>query len=60
MSEFEQQKFNIVSQVKGLCAHCSSGTQHECKVQTLAQQISQLSGVPLIVNDKFTGLLFTN
>jgi len=59
MSEFEKQKHYIANQVKGLCAHCSNGTPHQCRVQNLAQEISQLSGVPLIVNDKFTGLLFT-
>jgi len=54
MSEFEKQKNTIVSQIKGLCAHCANDVVHTCKLQNLAQ------GVPLIVNNRFTGLLFTN
>lgn len=60
MSEFERQKSNIANQLKGLCAHCANDIQHDCKIQGLAQQVVNLSGVPLIVNDRFTGLLFTN
>lgn len=59
MSEFEKQKFIAISQIKGLCAHCSNNIPHECKVQSLTNQIENLSGVPLIVNDRFQGLLFT-
>jgi hypothetical protein len=59
MSEFEQQKNTIASQVRSLCAHCSNGISHQCKIDSLARQISQLSGVPLIVNDRFNGILFT-
>lgn len=60
MSEFEKQKSNIASQLKNLCAHCSNHIEHNCKIRTLADQVSSLSGVPLIVNDQFNGLLFTN
>lgn len=59
MSEFERQRNNIAEQLKGLCAHCSNGVQHNCRIQILAQQVEQISGVPLIVNDRFNGLLFT-
>ncbi len=60
MSEFELKKSIIAKQVRGLCAHCSNGVEHNCRIDGLAKQISQLSGVPLIVNDRFNGLLFTN
>ena len=60
MSEFEKQKNTIVSQIKGLCAHCANDVVHTCKLQNLAQEVNSLSGVPLIVNNRFTGLLFTN
>jgi hypothetical protein len=60
MSEFEKQKINITQQIKGLCAHCSSGAPHKCRVQGIAEEISKLSGVPLMVNDRFSGLLLTN
>jgi hypothetical protein len=57
MSEFEKRKVNITQQIKGLCAHCSNGIPHQCKVQAIAEEISNLNGVPLIVNDHFSGLL---
>lgn len=59
MSEFEKQKINITNQIRGLCAHCKNGIAHNCRIEQLAQQVSNLSGVPLIVNDRFNGLLFT-
>lgn len=60
MSEFEKQKIAALRELKSLCAHCSNELRHTCKVQILASEVKQLSGVPLIVNDRFSGLLFTN
>ncbi len=60
MSEFELKKVTISNQIRGLCAHCSSGVDHKCKVQTLAEEVAKLNGVPLIVNDRFSGLLLAN
>jgi len=60
MSEFERQKRNIAVQLKNLCAHCANEVEHSCKIKSLAEQVRGLSGVPLIVNDHFNGLLFTN
>jgi hypothetical protein len=59
MSEFEKQKVSIASQLRGLCAHCSNEISHSCRLQHLAAEIASLSGVPLIVNDRFNGLLMT-
>lgn len=59
MSEFEKQKFNIASQIKSLCAHCMNGIEHNCRLEPIAREVASLSGVPLIVNDTFKGLLFT-
>jgi len=58
MSEFEKQKMSIARQLTSLCAHCKNDISHSCKLKTLASEISSLSGVPLIVNDRFDGLLF--
>lgn len=58
MSEFEKEKFNIAKALKSLCAHCINDVVHTCRVQVLANEINGLSGVPLIVNDRFNGLLF--
>lgn len=60
MSEFEKEKKNIAVQLKKLCAHCANEVEHNCKIRNLAEQVTGLSGVPLIVNDRFNGLLFTN
>jgi hypothetical protein len=59
MSEFEKRKMSISNQIKGLCAHCSSGVSHNCKIQSIAEEISKLSGVPLMVNDHFNGLILS-
>lgn len=59
MSEFEKQKYTVISQLKGLCAHCANEVNHSCRLQTLASEIASLSGVPLMVNDRFNGLLMT-
>lgn len=57
MSEFEKQKFTIISQLKGLCAHCANDVNHSCRLQSIVSEVAGLSGVPLIVNDRFNGLL---
>ena len=59
MSEFEKQKFTVISQLRSLCAHCESGVEHSCRMQHLAAEVASLSGVPLIVNSRFSGLLMT-
>jgi len=60
MSEFERQKTDIAQSLRNLCAHCSNEIEHSCKVGSLADQVKNLSGVPLIVNARFNGLIFTN
>lgn len=60
MSEFEKQKYTIISQLKGLCAHCANEVHHNCKLQTIVSEVADLSGVPLIVNARFNGLLISN
>jgi hypothetical protein len=57
MSEFEKQKYTVISQLKGLCAHCANEVNHNCKLQAIVSEVANLSGVPLIVNDRFNGLL---
>lgn len=60
MSELQKKKLNIVSQLRGLCAHCATGgrTAHRCPVQEISARIDALRGVPLIVNNEFKGVLF--
>jgi len=61
MSELEKKKFDIVSQLRSLCAHCACGNRlaHRCPVQEISARIAALSGVPLTVNNEFKGLLLS-
>ncbi len=60
MSELEQTKSFLIQNVLRLCAHCSSGDfPHSCPVQMISEQIKQIKGVPLLVNDEFKGVLFS-
>jgi len=56
MSEFEKQKYTIIGQLKGLCAHCANDVHHNCRLQNIVSEVAGLSGVPLIVNDRFNGI----
>jgi hypothetical protein len=60
MSELQKIKFNIVHQLRGLCAHCATGSQrpHSCPVQEISARIENLRGVPLMVNSEFKGVIF--
>ena len=60
MSEFEKQRVTVISQLKGLCAHCANDVRHNCKLQKIVSEVATLSGVPLIVNNQFNGLLIHN
>lgn len=59
MNEFEMQKNAIIRQLKSLCAHCSNNARHICKLKAIAREVADLSGVPLLVNDSFNGILLT-
>jgi len=61
MSELQKQKLNILSQLRGLCAHCSTQNrrEHRCPVQEISARIESIRGVPLIVNNEFKGVLFS-
>ena len=58
MSELQIKKNNIVNQLKGLCAHCASGRNHDCPVQGISARVKAIQGVPLIVNNEFRGVLW--
>lgn len=60
MGEMEKQKMNILSQLQGLCAHCSTKNAHphNCPVREISARVQSLRGVPLIVNSQFKGVLF--
>lgn len=61
MSELEIKKLNIVSQLRGLCAHCATHNPkaHNCPIQQISARIQAIRGVPLIVNSEFKGVLFS-
>ena len=60
MSELEKKKYDIVEQLRGLCAHCSNAgnREHRCPVRDISVRIQSLRGIPLIVNSEFRGILF--
>lgn len=59
MSEVEIQKNNVLSSVRGLCAHCvnSPGLPHSCPVASVVEILKGINGIPLIVNQEFRGIL---
>lgn len=59
MSEFEKQKDTAIRELKSLCAHCANEVSHSCRLQKIVSELDTLTGVPLIVNDQFTGLLIS-
>ena len=58
MSELESSKTKIVSELERLCAHCANRHPHRCPIQSIALRIKAISGVPLIVNNEFRGVLW--
>lgn len=61
MSEMEQLKLNIVTQLHGLCAHCATNNlqMHRCPVKEISARIQSLQGVPFFVNSEFKGMLWS-
>jgi hypothetical protein len=60
MSEIQQKKLNIISELRTLCAHCatSNNKEHNCPIKQIALKVQYLQGVPLVVNSKFKGMLW--
>lgn len=60
MSELQYKKNHILSELRGLCAHCTTGSHqaHRCPVREISARIASLNGVPLIVNSEFKGVLW--
>ena len=58
MSDLELSKNQVLHQLRKLCAHCATGREHRCPVQTIAAQVRSIQGVPLIVNNEFRGVLW--
>lgn len=58
MSDLELSKIRILRQLRKICAHCAAGREHSCPLQTIASQVKSISGVPLIVNNEFRGVLW--
>ena len=60
MNEMIQIKNQITNQLRGLCAHCVTGSSqpHRCPVREISARVQSLRGVPLIVNNEFKGVLF--
>lgn len=59
MSDLELTKNEIITKLQRLCAHCLSGRKHVCTVQRIALQVKAFRGVPLIVNNEFRGVIYS-
>lgn len=61
MNEMLKIKKQILSELRGLCAHCATGSDkpHHCPVQEISARVESIRGVPLIVNSQFKGVLFS-
>lgn len=59
MSDLELTKKEIITKLQQLCAHCATGKKHMCSVQRISMQVKAFSGIPLIVNNEFRGLIFS-
>lgn len=59
MSDLELTKSEIIAKLRRLCAHCESGRRHVCNIQRIALQVKAFSGVPLIVNNEFRGVIYS-
>lgn len=59
MSDLELTKSEILTKLQKLCAHCASGRKHNCSVQRIALQVKAFRGVPLIVNNEFRGVIYS-
>ena len=59
MSDLELTKHEIITKLQKLCAHCQSGRKHVCTVQRIALQVKAFRGVPLIVNNEFRGVIYS-
>lgn len=59
MSDLELTKKEILDKLRNLCAHCASGRRHVCSVQRISLQVKAFSGVPLIVNNEFRGVIYS-
>lgn len=60
MSHVEQTKHEILQNLNSLCAHCSRGVpKHSCPIQRIRWEVKAISGVPLMVNNEFRGLMWS-
>lgn len=60
MSDLELTKNEIITKLLKLCAHCASGRKHFCSVQRISMQVKAFRGIPLIVNNEFKGVIYSN
>jgi hypothetical protein len=58
MSDLELSKNKIIRQLQKICAHCALEREHDCPLRTIASQVKSITGVPLIVNNEFRGVLW--
>ncbi|OGE79895.1 MAG: hypothetical protein A2826_01235 [Candidatus Doudnabacteria bacterium RIFCSPHIGHO2_01_FULL_43_23] len=58
MTKFDKQKFEAINSIRTLCRHCKAGEIHDCPVSRVINQIEEIKGIPIIVNDKLHHVMF--
>jgi len=59
MTRFQKQKIQAINDIRVLCRHCKAGELHDCPISRLINQIEELSGIPIVVNDELHHVMFT-
>lgn len=59
MSDLELTKKEILAKLQKLCAHCAYKRKHVCNVQRISLQVKAFRGIPLIVNNEFRGVIYS-
>lgn len=54
----DKTKIEAINSLKRLCARCGAEEDHTCRVYGLIQEIQQLNGIPVIVNDQLRHVVF--
>ena len=58
MSEADKIKNVIIQNMQKLCVHCANGdVEHNCPLRQISQQVSNIRGVPVMVNAEFRGII---
>lgn len=58
MNKLDKTKSEAINTLKKLCSRCKTGLQHSCPIANLVQEVADLRGIPIIVNDNLYHVVF--